>query len=413
VIEFETFTLDNGLRVIHHYDSLKSSAVLNILYNVGARDESIDKTGFAHLFEHLMFGGSANIPEYDGPLQEAGGQNNAFTSNDLTNYYIQVPVENIETAFWLESDRMKHLNFSQKSLDVQKGVVIEEFKQRYLNQPYGQAFMHIRSTAYQTHPYQWPTIGKEIFHIEDAKLQDVMDFFKRFYLPNNAIACVAGNISLEKTKALFEKWFADIDAGTANKNQYPQENKQLEPRRFVAPQANAQMALYLAFHTCSKKDKAHYALDLMSDMLSNGKNSLFYKKLVEEENIFTSIDAYVGEELDPSLFYISGRIAENITVEKAESSLWNVIETFKNKIPDNADLERRKNKLITARKYHETDLLNKAMALCIAENMGNIDLVNTEAEHYNLVSVTDIKEQANKTLTKNNCTTIIYDKITK
>jgi len=413
VIEFETFTLDNGLRVIHHYDSLKSSAVLNILYNVGARDESKDKTGFAHLFEHLMFGGSENIPEYDGPLQEAGGQNNAFTTNDLTNYYIQVPVENIETAFWLESDRMKKLNFSQKSLDVQIGVVIEEFKQRYLNQPYGQAFMHIRSNAYKKHPYQWPTIGKEIAHIEEAKLADVVGFFAKFYVPNNAIACVAGNVSLERTKELFNKWFSDISAGGVNKNKYPQEEKQTQPRRFIAPQANSQKAIYLAFHSCSRKDKAFYTLDLISDILSNGKNSVFYRKLVDEENIFTNIDAYVGEELDPSLFYISGKIAANITVEKAESSLWNVIETFKSTAPSESDLARRKNKLITARKYQETDLLNKAMALCMAENMGNINLVNTEADYYNLVSVDDIKAQSNNILTKENCTTVVYDKVTQ
>jgi zinc protease len=413
VITYNQFKLDNGLTVIHHLDSTKASAVLNILYNVGARDESPDKTGFAHLFEHLMFGGSENIPSYDSALQQAGGTNNAFTSNDITNYYIEIPVQNIETAFWLESDRMKQLAFSQESLNVQKGVVVEEFKQRYLNQPYGKAFMQMRENAYKSHPYRWATIGKEIKHIEDAHLDDVKAFFNQFYKPSNAVMCVAGNITYEDAKQLSTKWFGDIKAGEPNKNRYTPEPVQTQERRTVALQENPQQALYLAFHKSSVKDQDHYVADLMADILTNGKNSYLYARLIQNNPIFTSISAYCGDELDPGLFYIIGKVNNKVTLALAETKLWECIESFKTEMIEEQELTRKKNKLITTKTYHETNLLNKAMSLCIYYNLGDIELVNNSISRYNLVSVTDIKNLSNTILTKNNCTTLVYDKITQ
>lgn len=413
MISYNTFKLDNGLRVIHHLDNSKSSAVVNVLYNVGARDENPNQTGFAHLFEHLMFGGSENIPSYDTALQKAGGTNNAFTSNDITNYYIELPSQNIETAFWLESDRMKLLAFSEESLNVQKGVVIEEFKQRYLNQPYGKSYMHLRENAYHIHPYRWATIGKEISHIENATLHDVKAFFHRFYNPNNAILCVAGNITLEHTQQLAEKWFGPIDGGLRNKNEYPQEPIQKEPKRFIAPQENAQRAIYLAFHKPSKREQSHYVADLMSDILANGKTSFLYSKLVEQEEIFSAISVYIGDDLDPGLLYIIGMINNGSSIETAEELLWQQLESFKNTFDNEDQLKRNRNKLITAKTYQDTNLLNKAMSLCIAENQGDIEQVNKLIDNYNLVAVKDIKDLANNILTKENSTTVLYPNYAK
>jgi predicted Zn-dependent peptidase len=413
VISYKTFKLENGLRVIHHLDNSKSSAVVNVLYNVGARDENPNKTGFAHLFEHLMFGGSENIPSYDTALQKAGGTNNAFTSNDLTNYYIEIPCQNIETAFWLESDRMKKLAFSEESLSVQKGVVVEEFKQRYLNQPYGKAYMHLRENAYKVHPYRWATIGKEISHIEDATLDDVKAFFHKFYNPSNAILCVAGNITLEQTKELSEKWFGPIKTGIRNKNEYPQEPVQVESTHFIAPQINAQQAIYMAFHKPSKREQSHYVADLMSDILANGKTSILYSSLVERDEMFSSLSVYVGDDLDPGLVYIIGMVNNDKSIEEAEASIWNELGMFKSRFNNEEQLNRNRNKLITAKTYQDTNLLNKAMALCMAENQGDISQVNQLISNYNLVSVTDINKLANNILIKENCTTILYPNYAK
>jgi len=413
VIKFDTFELENGLRVIHHFNPNKSSTVVNILYNVGARDEDPNKTGFAHLFEHLMFGGSKNIPDYDGPLQKAGGQNNAFTNNDITNYYIQIPSENIETAFWLESDRMKQLAFSEKSLSVQQGVVIEEFKQRYLNQPYGLAYKHLRELAYKTHPYQWQTIGKEISHVVEAKLIDVIEFFNKYYNPNNAIMCVAGNITLDNCKHLTTKWFSDIAKGERNKNIYSNEEIQVSARAIKAPQANAQKAIYIAFHKSKKMDVSHAVEDLLSDILSSGKNSFFYKYLIDKEKVFTSIDCFVGDDIDPGLFYIVGRLQDDILMEVAENKLWEYITIFKSSFSNENELLSRKNKLLTAKSYQDTELLNIAMQLCFAENLGDIQFVNNELLSYINVSVNDIKLLANKILIKEKSNTVYYDNIIK
>ncbi|PZR19073.1 MAG: peptidase M16, partial [Azospira oryzae] len=315
MIPFSSFTLANGLRVFVHEDPSVQIAVMNILYDVGSRDERADKTGFAHLFEHLMFGGSVNIPSYDEPLQLVGGENNAFTNTDITNYYLTVPAANIETGFWLESDRMLSLSFDPKVLEVQRKVVIEEFKQRYLNQPYGDVWLKLRPLAYKTHPYLWATIGKEISHIENATMDDVKEFFFSHYVPNNAIMVVAGNVTTDQVKALSEKWFAPIPAGKREKRQLPVEKKQTEKRTLNVEADVPSNALYKACHMGGRFDEDYYASDLLSDILSRGHSSRFYQQLVQEKEIFTSVSSFVTGTIDPGLFVVSGRIRDGITME--------------------------------------------------------------------------------------------------
>ncbi len=330
-IDFERFTLDNGLRVIVHKDTSTPLACLNIMYDVGSRDEDPNRTGFAHLFEHLMFGGSVNIPSYDSPLQIAGGQNNAFTSTDITNYYITLPVENLETAFWLESDRMLNLAFTDKSLEVQRSVVIEEFRQRYLNQPYGDAWLLMRPLAYSAHPYQWATIGKEEKHIEEATMEMVRSFYERHYRPKNAVMVVAGNVNTEQIRLLANTWFAPIVKGDRIERNLPSEPVQKKAKRLEVERPVPLDAIYISFHMCGKNDADYAKWDLLSDILGHGHSSRLNQRLVKDNRIFTSVSAFVMGERDPSLFTIAGHISQGITVEEAEKAIWSEIELLRTK----------------------------------------------------------------------------------
>lgn len=386
MISYNVKTLSNGLTLIHHEDRLTNLCVTNLLYNVGARDEDPEKTGFAHLFEHLMFGGSVNIPSFDTPLQKASGENNAFTSNDITNYYITLPSENIETALWLESDRMLRLDFSEKSLNVQRGVVIEEFKQRYLNQPYGDAWLKIRPLAYTVHPYRWATIGKEISHIENAELQDVVAFFEKFYNPSNAVLCLAGNIGFEEAILLTEKWFGDIPAGPVNKNQYPQEPIKTERNEMLIKADVPQKSIFMAFTMVERTHPLYFAFDLLSDIMSGTDSSRFMNKLVKELKLFTHIHAYVSGDIDRGLFIVEGKLTDGTQFEEAESAILSMFkEIADNGLPER-ELIKVKNKVITSNLFAKTSVLNKAMALCYAYRLGNIELINTEIEHIKSVS---------------------------
>lgn len=391
MISFEQFTLANGLQVIVHEDPATTMAVVDVIYNVGSRDEDENLTGFAHLFEHLMFGGSVNIPSFDTPLQKASGENNAFTSNDITNYYITLPAENIETALWLESDRMLRLDFSEKSLAVQKGVVIEEFKQRYLNQPYGDAWLELRPLAYQKHPYQWATIGKEISHIENAELSDVIAFFERFYNPSNATLCIAGNISLESAYELCEKWFGDIPVGPVNQNLYEQEPEPVSRREKLIQAEVPQEAIYLAFQMVERKHELYYAFDLLSDILSGTDSSRFINILVKEKAIFTHVHAYISGEIDKGLFIIEGKLNEGISYEKAEASIFEVLKDVAEQGIPETELQKVKNKAITSNLFAKTSVLNKAMSLCYAYRLGNPDLINTETELMKSITTEQIR----------------------
>lgn len=410
MIKFEKFTLNNGLKVIVHQDNTTPIVAFNLLYNVGARDEDENKTGFAHLFEHLMFGGSVNIPNFDEPLQFVGGDNNAFTSNDITNYYITLPKNNLETAFWLDSDRMLSLAFTEKSLEVQRQVVIEEFKQNYLNQPYGDVWLLLRPLAYQNHPYKWATIGKEISHIENATMQDVKDFFYKHYLPNNAILSVAGDVDVAEIKKLAEKWFGNIPSGNAPKRDLPIEPKQKEERRLSVERDVPANAIYKAYHMCKKTDDDFYATDLLSDLLSLGNSSRLYQALVKEQKLFSEISAYVMGSFDDGLFIINGNLQDNISFEIAEKAIEQELTKIKETLVQAKELEKVKNKIISTLLFSETSVLNKAMNLAISELLGDANDVNTEEEKYMKVTPEDIKQIANKILVPTNCSTLIYAK---
>ncbi|WP_375580258.1 pitrilysin family protein [Marivirga tractuosa] len=409
MIKYNSFTLDNGLNVYVHEDKNKPLAVVNLLYDVGSRDEMPDKTGFAHLFEHLMFGGSKNIPNYDEPLQRVGGENNAFTSPDVTNYYVTLPAQNIETAFWLESDRMMSLSFDPKVLEVEKSVVIEEFKQRYLNQPYGDLWLKMRPLAYEKHPYQWATIGKEISHIENATMDDVKDFFFTHYRPNNAYLVVAGNVETDQIKNLAEKWFGEIPSGEKRERKLPQEPKQ-EKAKFLEIEADVPVdALYKAYHMPAKTDEKYYATDLMSDVLGRGKSSRLYKKLVKETGVFSNLAAYVTGSVDPGLLVISGQVSSGISLENADKAVKQIIKELQAEEVANKELEKVKNQAISTIVYGEVDILNRAMSIAFGAAMGNPNLVNEEIDLIKSVSTKDIHEASNEILRDENCSTIYYN----
>ncbi len=408
MIEFKKFKLKNNLTVIVHQDKSTPMACLNIIYDVGARDEDENKTGFAHLFEHLMFGGSVNIPNYDEPLQLVGGENNAFTTNDITNYYCTVPVENIETAFWLESDRMLSLGFTEKSLEVQRQVVIEEFKQRYLNQPYGDVWLKLRPLAYTTHPYKWSTIGKEIKHIEDAVMDDVKSFFKKHYNPSNAILVVAGNVEIANIKQLAEKWFEPIEAGTKPPRKLPVEPKQTEARKLTIENDVPANSIYKVYHMCSRRDEEYHTVDLISDILSRGNSSRLYKNLIKDKQLFSDLNAYCQGDFDKGLFVISGKISDNVSLEIAEQGILDELEKIKTELVAANELQKCKNKIESTVVFSETDVLTKATNLAISELLGDADLINQEIEKYANVTSEKIKQQANLILNETNCSTMYY-----
>ena len=408
MIQFEKFILDNGLRVIVHLDITTPMAVLNIMYDVGARDEDPGQTGFAHLFEHLMFGGSVNIPSYDEPLQMAGGENNAYTTNDLTNYYIQLPAENLETAFWLESDRMLSLAFDEKSLDVQRKVVSEEFKEHYLNKPYGDVWHKMRALAYQVHPYRWMTIGKELSHVENAQLQDVKNFFFKHYTPVNAILCVAGNVTVDQVKALAQKWFGDIPSGEKYSRQLPQEPKQTAERKLEVKAKVPLDALYKCWHIYPRLDMRYYTADLITDLLSGGGSSRLYQSLVKEKQLFSNINCFHFGSTDAGLLAIDGKLIKGVKMEEAEKAIEEELQKMKNEMVSEAELEKVKNKTESLMAFEDVPLMSRASSLANYELLGDADLMNKELEHYHAVTAQDIQQESKNIFTENNCSTLYY-----
>ncbi len=408
MVHFDRFVLNNGLRVLVHQDTATPMAVVNVMYDVGARDENPAQTGFAHLFEHLMFGGSVNIPEYDEPLQMAGGENNAYTSNDLTNYYIQLPAENLETAFWLESDRMLSLAFSEKSLDVQRKVVCEEFKEHYLNKPYGDVWLKMRDLAYTTHPYRWMTIGKELSHIENAQLQDVKDFFFRFYRPNNAILVVAGNVTTEQVKELAEKWFGPIEAGEPYVRNLPSEPAQAAARKLEVFAKVPLDSLYKCWHIFSRTDPRYYAADLITEVLGGGGSSRLYQALVKEQKLFSNIECYHHGTVDPGLLTIEGKLVKGVKMEDAEAAVNAEIEKLKGEIIAEAELQKVKNKTESMIAFEDMTIMNRANSLAFYELLGDAGLMNTELDRYQQVTAQDIHGLMNEVFTESNCSTLYY-----
>lgn len=408
MIHFEKFVLDNGLRVIVHTDTTTPMAVLNVMYDVGARDENPSQTGFAHLFEHLMFGGSINIPSYDEPLQMAGGENNAYTTNDLTNYYIQLPAENLETAFWLESDRMLSLAFDENSLDVQRKVVSEEFKEHYLNKPYGDVWHKMRALAYQVHPYQWMTIGKELSHVENAQLQDVKNFFFKHYTPANAVMCVAGNVTIEQVKILSQKWFGNIAAGEKYNRNLPQEPRQTAARKLEVKAKVPLDALYKCWHIYPRLDKRYYTADLITDLLSGGGSSRLYQSLIKEKQLFSNINCFHFGSVDAGLLAIEGKLIKGIKMEDAEKAIEEELEKMKMETVSDAELQKVKNKTESLMAFEDVPLMSRAGSLATYELLGDANLMNKELDHYHAVTAKNIQEESKNIFTENNCSTLYY-----
>ena len=408
MIRFEKFVLQNGLRVIVHQDTSTPMAVMNIMYDVGARDEDPERTGFAHLFEHLMFGGSINIPSYDTPLQMAGGENNAYTSNDITNYYIQLPAENLETAFWLESDRMLSLAFGEKSLDVQRKVVCEEFKEHYLNKPYGDVWHKMRELAYKVHPYRWMTIGKELSHIENAKLDDVKNFFFKHYRPNNAIMVVAGNVTVEKVKELAEKWFADIPAGEKYVRKLPQEPAQTEARKLEVKAEVPLDAFYKCWHIYPRNDKRYYIADLITEVLSGGGSSRLFQSLVKEKKMFSAVECYHSGSLDAGTLVIEGKLVKGIKMEDAEKAVETELEKMRTEKVTTSELQKVKNKVESLIAFEDMSLTNRANSLAFYELLGDAEQMNHELEKYNVVTAEDILNESRIIFRNENSNTLYY-----
>jgi len=406
--EFDRFTLDNGLRVIVHHDASTPIVAMNIVYNVGSRDEHPDRTGFAHLFEHLMFGGSVNIPRYDEPLERVGGENNAFTNNDFTNYYLTVPGHNLETAFWLESDRMLNLAFSTKSFDVQRNVVIEEFRQNYLNQPYGDAWLLLRPLAYKVHPYRWATIGINPSHIENASMKEVRDFYKRFYNPCNAILVIAGNVDTTNIKTLSEKWFGGIESGSPNKRNIPVEPVQTEARTLTVQREVPYDAIFKAWHMCSRADAGFFATDLISDILSAGQSGRLNQQLVKNLRLFSDISAFISGDIEAGLFVITGKLMKGISMIDAESALQREIDEICNTVISEMELQKVKNRVEAMMAFSEMRVLDKAMNLAYYELLGDASQVNNLVQKYASVTVDEITAEANKIFRPENSSTLYY-----
>ena len=408
MIQFNRFVLNNGLRVLVHEDHSTPMAVVNVMYDVGSIDESPDKTGFAHLFEHLMFGGSIHIPDYDEPLQKAGGENNAYTTNDLTNYYCQLPAENIETAFWLESDRMLSLAFSEKSLSVQRKVVCEEFKEHYINKPYGDVWHKMRELAYTTHPYRWMTIGKELSHVENANINDVKKFFFKHYRPVNAILVVAGKVETENIKVLAEKWFGDIESGEKYIRQLPQEPKQTAPKLLEIKADVPLDAFMKTWHMPGRVDKGYYITDLISEILGGGASSRLYQSLVKEKQLFSSLDCHHFGNVEPGLLAIEGKLVKGVKMKDAASAVQEEIEKIKTDFVSEIELQKVKNKTESVIAFEDMSVMNRANSLAFYELLGNANLMNTELEKYHAITINEIKDFSNELFDENNSNTLHY-----
>ena len=408
MLHFERFTLANGLRVLVHIDKATPMVAMNILYDVGARDEEAARTGFAHLFEHLMFGGSVNIPDYDEPLQMAGGENNAYTTNDITNYHLQLPLKNMETAFWLESDRMLSLAFSEKSLDVQKKVVSEEFKEHYLNKPYGNAWHLLRELAYKQHPYRWPTIGKNLQQIEETHLDEVKAFFFKHYLPVNAVMCVAGNVTVEEVKQLSEKWFENIPAGDPYVRNITPEPAQ-EAARMETAHADVPVdALYKAWHMAGRLTQPYYAADLITEVMGSGFSSRLYQRLVKEQQLFSTVNCYHTGSLDPGLLVVEGKVREGKTLEEANAAVELEISHLLNDGVTEAELQKAKNKIEALIAFEDMSLLSRANNLAFYELMGDAQLINEEWNKYQDITHDILIATAKNIFRAENCSTLFY-----
>jgi zinc protease len=408
MISFDKKILANGLKVLVHEDHSTPMVAVNVVYNVGSKYEDPDHTGFAHLFEHLMFGGSVNIPDFDGPIQRAGGENNAFTNTDLTNFYEVLPAENMETALWLESDRMLQLQFSKKSLNTQKRVVVEEFKETCLEEPYGDMWHHLSRLSYKVHPYQWPTIGKEMKHISEATLDQVEHFFYRYYRPDNAILTLAGPLDAAQGFALAEKWFGEIPSGGKHQLNIPAEPVQTEFRQEILHENVPHDAIYLAFHMGNRMSDSYYACDLLSDVFANGRSSRFYQRLYKEQQLFSTIDAFITGSIDPGLFIIEGKLMPGVTIDQARDAIFSELQDVSENQISERELTKLKNSVESSLTFSEVSVLNKAISLAYFELLGDASLINQEAQRYQAITAADLQLAAKSIFRKENCSELVY-----
>lgn len=408
MVHFTRNILPNGLRVIVHEDRTTPLVAVNVTYYVGSRDEQPDKTGFAHLFEHLMFAGSKNVPDFDDPLQHAGGENNAYTTNDYTTFYEIVPAENIETALWLESDRMLALSITKKALEVQRKVVVEEFKETCLNEPYGDAWHHLSDLMFKEHPYRWPVIGLSLEHVEKATIEDVRAFYKNWYCPNNAVLSIAGNIDPVEAVKLAEKWFGEIPAGPIHHRQLPVEPAQTAPLRREVRAAVPVPAVYLCFRMPARLDPKFYPVDLLSDVLAQGHSARLYRRLLKEKQLFSQIDAYVTANIDPGLLVIEGRPVENITPDEAIAAIWEELDILCREPLETRELQKIQHRFESTVVFSETSVLNKAQNLAFYEILDRAELMNEETETYLAVTPSDLHQAAIELFRPDNSAALIY-----
>lgn len=407
-MEFTRYELDNGLKLLVHQDKSTPLASVCITYNVGTKDEVAGKSGFAHLFEHLMFGGSDNVPSFDDFIQQAGGENNAFTNQDMTVYYEYLPYQNLEIALWLEADRMLALNLNETTLERERKVVVEEFKESCLNEPYGDIWHHIGPMAYKKHPYQIPTIGQFPEHIENAQLEDVKAFFDQFYCPNNAVLSVSGNVEPEEVLALTQKWFGDIKRGEIPKKILPEEPLQTE-KRVVEVMANVPLnALYLVFHSAERNSYAYYIDDFITDVLAEGDASQLYQNLVKEHELFVSIDAYITASIDKGLLIIEGKLAGGVTFDDAEKAIWGELDVLKNKLLRMEAVEKFQNRTEHNIEFSEMNNLHKAINLGYYELLGDAAMINEEKEKYNAITAIDIQQRSKELFQADQCSVLYY-----
>lgn len=410
MITFEKHTLANGLQVAANRDRCSKMAALNLLYKVGARNENPEQTGFAHLFEHLMFRGTRRIPNFDAPVQMACGENNAFTNNDYTDYYITLPTPNIETAFWLESDRMTGLSLSRRKLETEKRVVLEEFNQRYLNQPYGDMTKLLREMVYRVHPYRWCAIGRTPEHVAAATLEDAERFYRRYYRPSNAILSVSGDIEPEQVFAMAERWFGEIPDTPAHHDPLPAEPMQTSARRLKVDRDVPATAITIAFPMGGRLSRDYYLLDLISDLLSGGESARLYDSLIRRRRIFSAINAYITGDIDPGMFIVTGQIMEGVSEQQAEEALWEELRKLQEVAVGGYELEKVKNKFEAGVMFGELNVMNKAMNIGYYLMLGHPDLINSETDIFRSINAYDIIRESRRIFRPELSSTLIYRK---
>ncbi|MBO5351293.1 MAG: insulinase family protein [Alistipes sp.] len=408
MIPYKKRILENGLTVVVNRDRSSKLSAVNLLYKVGARNEDPDRTGFAHLFEHLMFRGTCDVPSFDLPVQMASGEDNAFTNNDYTNFYLTLPVDNLETALWLESDRMQGLWITPEKLETEKRVVVEEFRQRYLNQPYGDQTMLLRALAYRIHPYRWATIGRSTDHIEGATLDEVEHFYRTFYRPSNAVLALSADRDEEAMLDLAEKWFGELQDTPFTPAPIPQEPQQEEARTLVVERDVPATTISIAYHMGDRLSKDFCTGDLVSDLLSGGDSSRLYQHLVKDERLFASVNAYISGDVDPGLFILTGQLLPTTTEEQAIEAFHRETESLKHEAASAYELEKVKNKFEANALFGELNVMNKAMNLCYYDFLGDLELINREIAQYRSIDTERIFEFARRIFRAENSSTLIY-----